>query len=171
MNMSSIHNVGGAAASSLFTEGEGGLKINGDLFYRWSMEQAGTYDGELHSRYFFIVNALYMGKLKGLNMKNTFLVVEPVLHIANPTDDGEFKLIGEEYIASWYGYVEGNLEGRGVEPGCSFTLRDRFSNIANGFKIKNTEYLTADMQNKMWEVLGVKTPSQDYLITNGYSIA
>ena len=171
MNMSSILNVGGASASSLFTEGEGGLKINGDLFYRWSMEQAGTYDGELHSRYFFIVNALYMGKLKGLNMKNTFLVVEPVLHIANPTDDGEFKLIGEEYIASWYGYVEGNLEGRGVEPGCSFTLRDRFSNIANGFKIKNTEYLTADMQNKMWEVLGVKTPSQDYLITNGYSIA
>lgn len=171
MNISSILNVGGASASSLFTEGEGGLKINGDLFYRWSMEQAGTYDGELHSRYFFIVNALYMGKLKGLDMKNTFLVVEPVLHIANPTDDGEFKLKGEEYIASWYGYVEGNLEGRGVEPGCSLTLRDRFSNIANGFKIKNTEYLTADMQNKMWEVLGVKTPGQDYLITNGYSIA
>lgn len=171
MNLSSILNVGGASASSLFTEGEGGLKINGDLFYRWSMEQAGTYDGESHSRYYFIVNALYRNKLNGVNMKNTFLVVEPVLHIANPTDDGSFALTGKEYIASWYGYVEGNLEGRGVEPGCSFTLRDRFSNIANGFKIKKTEHLTDEMSNKMNEVLGVYTPSQDYWITGGSSIA
>lgn len=169
MNMSSILNVGGASASSLFTESEGGLKINGDLFYRWSMEQAGTYDGESHSRYYFIVNALYRNKLNGVNMKNTFLVVEPVLHIANPTDDGSFALTGEEYIASWYGYVEGNLEGRGVEPGCSFTLRDRFSNIANGFKIKKTEHLTDEMSNKMNEVLGVYTPSQEYLITGDLS--
>lgn len=169
MNLSSILNIGGASASSIFTEGEGGLKINGDLFYRWSMEQAGTYDGESHSRYYFIVNALYRNKLNGVNMKNTFLVVEPVLHIANPTADGNFALKGKEYIASWYGYVEGNLEGRGVEPGCSFTLRDRFSNIANGFKIKKTEHLTEDMKNKMWEVLGVQTPSQEYLITGKLS--
>lgn len=171
MNLSSILNVGGASASSLFTEGEGGLKINGDLFYRWSMEQAGTYDGESHSRYFFIVNALYMGKLNGINMKNTFLVVEPVLHLANPKTD-DFTLLGTEYISSWYGYVEGNLTGRDLEPGSSFTLRDRFSNIANNFRVTETEYLNQDgMKDKMWEVLGVKVPDKLYEITGGLSIA
>lgn len=171
MNLSSILHAGGKSAESLFTEGEGGLKINGDLFYNWFMKKVGTWNGEKQSRYFFFMMALYNNKMTGINMKNTFLVVEPVLHIANPTNDGNFALTGEEYIASWYGYVEGNLEDRGVEPGCSFTLRDRFSDIANGFKIKDTEYLTKDMQNKMWEVLGVKTPSQNYLITNKLSIA
>ena len=160
----------GASASTFFTEGEGGLKINGDLFYNWFMEKVGTYDGEPKSRYAFFINALYYGKLNGINMENTFLVVEPVLHLANPTTDGNFKLLGTEYIASWYGYVEGNLMGRDVEPGCAYTLRDRFSNIANYFRVTDTEYLQQDgMKDKMFEVLGIQVPNKLYKITGGKS--
>lgn len=171
MNLSSLLHVGGKSAESLFTEGEGGLKINGDLFYSWFMEEAGEYDGESQSRYFFFITSMYMGKLNGINMKNTFLVVEPVLHLANPKTD-DFTLLGTEYISSWYGYVEGNLTGRDLEPGSSFTLRDRFSNIANNFRVTETEYLNQDgMKDKMWEVLGVKVPDKLYEITGGLSIA
>lgn len=166
--------VGGASASTFFTEGEDGLKINGDLFYKWFMGKAGTYNGEKQSRYFFFINALYDGKTQGINMENTFLVVEPVLHLANPTDDGNFKLLGTEFIASWYGYVEGNLKGRDLEPGCAYTLRDRFSNIANNFRVTNTEYLNQKgMVDKMQAVLGIKVPTNLYTITGhgGPSIA
>lgn len=166
--------VGGASASTFFTEGEGGLKINGDLFYNWFMQKVGTYNGKKQSRYFFFINALYYGKTQGINMENTFLVVEPVLHLANPTDDGNFKLTGTEFIASWYGYVEGNLKGRDLEPGCAYTLRDRFSNIANNFRVTNTEYLNQKgMVDKIQAVLGIKVPTKLYTITGhgGPSIA
>ncbi len=104
MGISSHLDPGEASVSTFFTEGEGGLKINGDLFYSWFMTEAGTCNGEKQSRYFFFINALYHDKTQGINMGNTFLVVEPVLHLANPTTDGNFKLLGTEYIASWYGY-------------------------------------------------------------------
>lgn len=170
MNIANYLNPAGASSSTFFTEGEGGLKINGDLFYNWFMEKVGTWNGEKQSRYFFFINALYDGKTQGINMENTFLVVEPVLHIANPTDDGNYKLLGTEYIASWYGYVEGNLTGRKIDSGSSYTLRDRFSNLANFFQIKRTNYLTTEMENKMSDVLGVSVPGQ-FEVTGGASIA
>lgn len=174
MGISNHMVVGGASASTFFTEGEGGLKINGDLFYNWFMEKVGTWNGEPKSRYAFIINVLYNGKLNGINLDNTFLVVEPVLHIANPTDDGNFALKGTEYIASWYGYVEGNLIDRNLEPGCAYTLRDRFSNIANNFRVTYTEHLKQNgVRHKMFEVLGIQVPNTLYTITGhgGQSIA
>lgn len=170
MDIASHLNPGGASINTFFTEGEGGLKINGNLFYNWFMADAGTYNGESHSRYYFIINAMYRGKLNGIDMNNTFLVVEPLVHLANPTNDGNFTLTGKEYVASWYGYTEGNLVNRRVEPGCSFTLRDRFSSLANNFQIKKTEHLTNEMETAMIDVLGVQIPGQ-FEITGGSSIA
>lgn len=168
MNIANHLNPGGASKNTFFTEGEGGLKINGDLFYNWFMEKVGTYDGEVQSRYSFFINALYHNKLNGINMNNTFLVVEPVLHIANP--DKNYKLLGTEYIASWYGYVEGNLVGNHREPGNAWTIRDRFSSLANNFQIKRTNYLDTEMEAAMKNVLGVSVPGQ-FMITGGSAIA
>lgn len=168
MNIANHLNPGGASKNTFFTEGEDGLKINGELFYNWFMEKVGTYDGEVHTRYFFFINALYRNKLNGINMNNTFLVVEPVLHIANP--DKNYKLLGTEYIASWYGYVEGNLVGNHREPGNAWTIRDRFSSLANNFQVKRTEYLDTEMEATMKNVLGVSVPGQ-FTITGRHAIA
>lgn len=168
MNIANHLNPGGASKNTFFTEGEGGLKINGDLFYNWFMEEIGTYDGEVQSRYFFFINAIYYGKTHGINMNNTFLVVEPVLHIANP--DKNYQCLGTEYIASWYGYVEGNLVGNHREPGNAWTIRDRFSSLANNFQIKRTNYLDTEMEAAMKNVLGVSVPGQ-FMITGGSAIA
>lgn len=168
MNIANHLNPGGASKNTFFTEGEGGLKINGDLFYNWFMEKVGTYDGEVQSRYYFFINALYYGKTHGINMNNTFLVVEPVLHIANPNEN--YQCLGTEYIASWYGYVEGNLVGNHREPGNAWTIRDRFSSLANNFQIKRTNYLDTEMEAAMKNVLGVSVPGQ-FTITGGHAIA
>lgn len=168
MNIANHLNPGGASKNTFFTEGEGGLKINGDLFYNWFMEKVGTYDGEVQSRYFFFMQSLYNGKMAGLNMNNTFLVVEPVLHIANPNEN--YQCLGTEYIASWYGYVEGNLVGNHREPGNAWTIRDRFSSLANNFQIKRTNYLDTEMEAAMNNVLGVSVPGQ-FKITGGSAIA
>ncbi len=159
---------GGKSDETFFTEGEGGLKINGKLFYNWFMEEAGTYNGEAQSRYFFFMMSFYNNKLNGINMNNTFLVVEPVLFLANP--DASYQTTGNRYVASWYGYVEGNLVENHRDPGNAWTIRDRFSSLANNFQIKRTEYLDTEMEAAMKNVLGVSVPGQ-FKETDGSAIS
>ena len=75
MNIANHLNPAGASSSTFFTEG--GLKINGDLFYNWFMEKVGTWDGEKQSRYFFFIMA------NGLEYKELNPLFIP--HIKKPT--------------------------------------------------------------------------------------
>ena len=99
---------------------------------------------------------LYGGKLQGLDMENTFLIVEPILSLCNP--DGDFKTTGNRYIASWYGYINYNVSV-GHDPGSATTVRARLSKVGNGFEFADAKDATDDEIAKLQSVLGLQMPT------------
>ena len=118
-------------SAAIFTESNG-FGVNGQAFYNWFMGAGATIDGVTYERYELVMNCLYQGCTKGLNPKDTFLVVEPIVNLCNV--DGSWSTTGSRYIASWYGYLEYNI-GENRDPGCAHTVRNRLKKVGNGFRL------------------------------------
>lgn len=146
MNISSHLNPGGASSNTFFTEGSGGFHVNGDLFFNWFMEKSAKVkgDNEERSRYHWFMNSMYLRKINELDMNNTFLVVEPILHLRKVEGT---HTTGAYTVASWYGYVS-SYEARNA-----YTIIKRMGHLANGFNLQKTSYVTSEMEQKIKNVL------------------
>lgn len=114
-----------------------------------------------------VVNYLYGDSLQGLNMEDTFLLVEPIFYLCNP--DKNFATTGYQYVASWYGYINHNIN-RGLDPGQATTVRDRLSMLGNGFAFGNHGGETTDEKKSALDrVLGLSIPTSLQVLptTNG----
>ena len=137
----SAHMKPGMANSSedyWFTEA-GGFAVAGTNFYNWFMDTR-EIKGESVPVYELVLNYLYNNCTQGLDPESSFLVVEPIVFLCNPTgsiySDG-FKTTGNRYVASWFGYITHNV-GEGHDPGFAHTVRNRLQKLGNGFKLVTT---------------------------------
>lgn len=147
------------SGSAIFTEANGGFGVYGQDFFNWFMGTGIIYNGINCARYELVMNALYAGCTAGLNPKNTFLVVEPIVNLCN-VDNG-WSTTGNRYVASWYGYLTYNISVS-KDPGRAYTVRNRLKKIGNGFRLADTAF-TADIEkrNKIQEVLGLSIATGD----------
>ncbi|MDE6501875.1 MAG: hypothetical protein K2L10_07290 [Ruminococcus sp.] len=143
------------SSSKVYYEDGHGLYLNGAGFRNWFTQAGGIVDGKEQSVYSLFMQFLYGGKLQGLDMENTFLIVEPILSLCNP--DGNMKTTGSRYIASWYGYINYNVSV-GRDPGSAITVRTRLAQVGNGFEFADANDATQDEINKLQSVLGLQIP-------------
>lgn len=136
---------GGSVSNTFFTESGDGFHVNGNLFFNWFMEKSAKGgDNKEHSRYYWFMNSMYYGKINDLDMNNTFLVVEPILHLRKVNGT---KTNGDYTIASWYGYISS------YEAGDAYTIIKRMGHLADGFNLKRTSYVTSETEQAIKNVL------------------
>lgn len=138
---------GGSVSNTFFTESGDGFHVNGNLFFNWFMEKSAKAkggDNKEHSRYYWFMKSMYAGKDVGIDMNNTFLVVEPILHLRKVNGT---KTNGDYTIASWYGYISS------YEAGDAYTIIKRMGHLADGFNLKRTSYVTSETEQAIKNVL------------------
>lgn len=143
-----------------FTEA-GGFAVAGTNFYNWFM---GTREikGESVPVYELVLNYLYNNCTQGLDPESSFLVVEPIVFLCNPTgslSSNGFTTTGNRYVASWFGYITYNVK-KGHDPGFAHTVRNRLQKLGNGFKLVTTKSAQA-AKNRIKDVLKLDMADKD----------
>lgn len=143
-----------------FTE-VGWFGVAGTNFYKWFM---GTkkIKGESIPIYELVLNYIYNNCTQGLDPESSFLVVEPIVFLCNPTGNlfgGGFTTTGNRYVASWFGYITYNVR-HGYDPGFAHTVRNRLQKLGNGFKLVTTNSAKG-AKNKIKDVLRLDMADKD----------
>lgn len=161
-NLGSVLFDGQANGAAIFNEwgttGNFKFSVYGTKFYNWAMRKSNVkIKGEGVPNLEAFINCFYGTKLKSLNLKQTFLTVEPIIYYA---DLNGTEATGTKSVATAYGYIA-RQQSRGTDPGQAWAIHGRLAKVLNGFcfgSTDDTEVLTS-LQN----VLGLRPPTDhDY---------
>lgn len=162
---------GGAIFNEWGTPGNYSFSVEGNKFYSWAMDTSNVkIKGEDVANMEAFINSLYTTKLKDLNLKQTFLTVEPVILYADidgtKEPKGGWNTRGENAVVSLYGYID-HQQDLGYDPGHAWVSHGRLAKVVNGFcfgSTDDTEVLTS-LQN----VLGLRPPTDHDFYPTGSS--
>lgn len=146
----------GAVFVEYLSGGNYAFKANGSYFYDWAMRDTDiSVKGESLPNMEAFIKCFYSNKLRSLNLKDTFLTVEPIIYYADVTKGGEAT--GKKSVSSAYGYIRRQQQTNGCDPGQAWAIHARLAKVVNGFCFgseTDNEVLTS-----LKKVLGLAPPT------------
>ncbi len=148
----------GAVFVEYLSNGSYAFKVNGSNFYAWAMRDTDiTVNGERIPNMEAFLKCFYSNKLRSLNLKETFLTVEPIIYYADLVSTG-WGATGNKSVSSAYGYIR-RQQARGYDPGRAYAIHGRLAKVVNGFCFgteTDNEVLTS-----LKKVLGLAPPTKE----------
>lgn len=148
----------GAAIFNEWTYGKiNNFSVYGQKFYNWAMGKPNKVNGEDTANMEAFIKCFYGTKLGGLDIKKTFLTVEPIIYYA---DLNGTEATGKKSVVSVYGYID-RQQARGTDPGQAWAIHGRLAKIVNGFCFSNVT--DNNVKKSLEAVLGLRPPTKDDL--------
>lgn len=164
-NLGSVLFDGTSDGAAIFNEwgttGNYKFSVYGTKFYTWAMSKSNVkINGEDIPNMEAFIKCFYGTKLKDLNLKQTFLTVEPIIYYAdtvNTKDEyGGWNTTGTKSVATAYGYIN-RQQSFGRDPGFATAIHSRLAKVLNGFCFGNSPQ--DDVRAQLLNVLGLRSPS------------
>lgn len=173
-NMANILFNSASDGKAIFNEfgypGNWSFTVYGTKFYSWAMRDTDiSVKGESLPNMEAFIKCFYSNKLRSLNLKDTFLTVEPIIYYAdlvgNTTNS---DATGNQSVSSAYGYIR-RQRVRGYNPGRALAIHARLAKVVNGFCFGTEDEIDAETLTSLKNGLGLEPPTDNDRYPEGSS--